>query len=201
MQDIDILPLNRAQKHFIDSLLSLMAKKQYHDITIQELSEKAGYDRRTYYRYFNSKEDVLRLYCSHILGEMADMMKKEKSLTFRSGIIAYFSFWQSHIDFLRLLQKNNLLHFLEDEQDNLFYHYVGIFVQPDIPQQLETATSLSKYAFYFTSGGLWNALVYWVKEYPQPTPEEMTKFILMTFTEIGKAIKEQEASTTPSCNH
>lgn len=192
MQDIDVLPLNRAQKHYTDSLLSMMQEKQYHDITIQEISERAGYDRRTYYRYFSSKEDILRLYCSHILGEMADMMHHEESLTFKSGIIAYFSFWEKHIDFLKLLQKSNLLHFLEDEQDNLFYHYVGVLVQPEIPQQLEQASPLSKYAFYFTSGGLWNTLVYWIKEEPQRTPEEMTEYILLTFTEIGNAIKEQD---------
>lgn len=196
MQNIDLLPLNRAQKHYIGSLLSMMDKKQYSDITVQEISEKAGYNRRTYYRYFNSKEDILRLYCSHILGEMADMMQHEESLTFQSGIIAYFSFWKNHIDFLKLLQKNSLLHFLEDEQDNLFYHHVGVFVQPEIPQQLELASPLSKYAFYFTSGGLWNTLVYWIKEEPQRTPTEIAEFILMTFTEIGNAIQEQDPTCT-----
>lgn len=192
MKRIDILPLSRVKKHYTDSLISIMEEKQFHDITIQEISEKAGYDRRTYYRYFSSKEDILRLYCSHIFGEMADMMQREESLTFKLGIISYFTFLEKHIDFLKLLQKNNLLHFLGDEQDNLFYHYVGVFVQPEIPQQLEQASPLSKYAFFFTSGGLWNTLVYWIKEEPRRTPKEITEFILMTFTEIGNAIKEQD---------
>lgn len=191
MKNLDTMQLNRAQKYYINSLLSIMEKKQYNDITVQEISEKAEYDRRTYYRYFNAKEDILRLHCSHILGEMADMMHYEESLTFKAGIIAYFSFWKNHIDFLKLLQRNGLLHFLEDEQDNLFYQYVGLSVQPEIPQPLETASPLSKYAFYFTSGGLWNTLVYWIKEEAQQTPEEMAEYILLTFTEIGNTIKEQ----------
>lgn len=61
MQITDLLPLNRAQTHFINALLSLMKKKPYQNITVQELSDTAQYDRRTYYRYFNSKEDILRL--------------------------------------------------------------------------------------------------------------------------------------------
>ena len=191
MQETNILPLNRAQTYFINALLSLMKKKLYQDITVQELSEAAQYDRRTYYRYFNSKEDILRLYCSHILGEMAVMMKREKFLTVRAEIIAYFTFWGKYIPFLRLLQQNNLLHFLEDEQDELFYHHVGLSVQPDIPQQLESAPPLSKYAFYFTSGGLWNTLVHWIKEEPRRVPEEMAEFILTTFSEIGKIVSEQ----------
>lgn len=191
MQNMDTLPLNRAQKYFIDALLSLMKKKPYQDITVQELSEKAQYDRRTYYRYFDSKEDILRLYCSCILREMAVMMKYEKPLTVKSQITAYFAFWEKYIDFLRLLQKNNLLHFLGDEQDELLYYHVGLSVQSDIPQQLETAPAVSRYAFYFTSGGLWNTLVYWIREEPRRTPEEIAAYILTTFTEIGKFISSQ----------
>lgn len=191
MKDISIFSLNRAQKHFIDALLFLMQKKQFQYITVQELAETAQYDRRTYYRYFDSKGDILRLYCSHILGEMAVMMKCKKTLTFQTGIFAYFAFWEKYIPFLRLLQQNNLLHFLEDEQDELFYYHVGVFVQTGIPQQLENSPPMSKYAFYFTSGGLWNTLVHWIKEKPRRSPKEMTKYILTTFTEIGKIVSEQ----------
>lgn len=187
-------PPNRAQSHFIDALLAIMKEKPYQHITVQELAETAQYDRRTYYRYFDSKEDILRLYCSHILGEMALMMKDEKPLTFQSGIIAYFSFWEKYIPFLRLLQQNNLLHFLADEQDELFYYHVGLFVQSEIPQQLESAPPVSRYAFNFTSGGLWNTLVHWIKEEPRSSPKEMTAYILTTFTEIGKIVSDQTPS-------
>lgn len=180
--------LNRAQKHFVDALLTWMTEKQYHHITIQELSETAQYDRRTYYRYFDSMEDILRLYCSHILGEMASMMKQNRALTFKSGITAYFAFWEKHTDFLLLLGKNHLLHFLADEQDNLLYYHVGRLVQADIPQQLEQAPPVSKYAFFFTSGGLWNALVHWIQEIPRRTPDEMAEYILTTFKEIGRIV-------------
>ena len=194
MQITDLLPLNRAQTYFINALLSLMKKKPYQNITVQELSDTAQYDRRTYYRYFNSKEDILRLYCSHILGEMALMMKSESPLTFQSGIIAYFNFWEKYIPFLRLLQQNNLLHFLEAEQDELLYYHVGIFVQTEIPQQLESVPPISKYAFYFTSGGLWNTLVHWIKEEPRRSPKEITEYILTIFTEIGKIVSKQAES-------
>ena len=191
MQDIDISPLNRAQTYFINALLSIMKEKPYQDITVQELAETAQYDRRTYYRYFNSKEDVLRLYCSHILGEMATMMKHGKKLTFRSGIFAYFTFWEKYIPFLQLLQKNNLLHFLGDEQDKLLYYHVGTFVQPEIPPQLENAPPISKYAFYFTSGGLWDILLHWLKEESRRSPKEMTEYILVALTEMGKIVSSE----------
>lgn len=122
------------------------------------------------------------------------MMKSESPLTFQSGIIAYFNFWEKYIPFLRLLQQNNLLHFLEDEQDELLYYHVGIFVQTEIPQQLESVPPISKYAFFFTSGGLWNTLVHWIKEEPRRSPKEITEYILTIFTEIGKIVSKQAES-------
>lgn len=184
--------LNQAQRHFIDGLFSLMKEKSFEDITVQELSEKAQYDRRTYYRYFKCKEDILRLYCADILKEMALSMKQEKALTFKSGITAYFSFWWKHMDFLKLLDKNSLLHFLADEQDALIYYNVGTSVQNNIPESLEEAEPISKYSFYFTSGGLWNTLVHWIKEPVPRSPQEMTNYIVTMLVEIGNIIYYQK---------
>ncbi|MFT3984730.1 MAG: TetR/AcrR family transcriptional regulator [Lachnospiraceae bacterium] len=184
MEISDRPTLSRAEHHFAKALLSLMDKKDYKKITVQELSEEAQFDRRTYYRYFTSKEDILELYCSYILNDMAVMMQKKGPLTFRSGIVSYFAFWESHMDFLSLLEKNGMLHFLANHQDELLYYAVGKSVQPGIPVQLEDASPFSRYSFYFISGGLWNALVHWVKEKQRRTPEELTDYILTCFKEI-----------------
>lgn len=181
--------LCRAERHFINALLKLMEQKDFHSITVHELSDSAQYDRRTYYRYFNTKEDILNLYCSCILIEMAKMMSEAGPLTLRSGVLSYFLFWEKHMDFLSLLEKHNLLHFLGDQLDDLFYRFVGRAVQPEIPEQFESVSAFSKYSFYFTSGGLWNVLVHWVKESPRSSPEDVTEHILTYF-------KEMEATVT-----
>lgn len=186
--------MNRAERHFVNALLSLMKTKRYQDITVKELSDKAEYDRRTYYRHFSDKEDIINLYCSHLLNEMAIMMKTETALSVQGGILAYFTFWEKHKEFLALLEKNNLLHFLSDRHDNLIYYYVGKSVQPDIPENLDAAPPLSRYSFYFTSGGLWNSLVHWVKEEPHRTPEELTQYILQTFKGMSLFMDTQSQS-------
>lgn len=65
--------INRAQKYFIDALLTLMEEKSYEDISVSELAERAQYDRRTFYRYFKSKDDILCLYYAELLHEMAEL--------------------------------------------------------------------------------------------------------------------------------
>ncbi len=180
--------LSRAEKHFVKALLSIMKEKPYQEITVLELAEAADYDRRTYYRYFTSKEEILKLYCSHILSEMVDMLKEKGHLTFQTGFISYFEFWEKHIDFLCLLESNELLHYLANQQDDLLYHYVGKSIQPEIPNNLEKVSEFSKVSFYFTSGGLWNILVRWIKEESRKTPQELTKYILTYFKEVNNYI-------------
>lgn len=176
--------INRAKQHFIDALLALMEEKPFADITVYELAARAEYDRRTYYRYFKSKEDILILHCSDILGEMADLLIQKGTLTFHSGILSYYEFWQRHLDFLKLLDRNRMLPFLEEQMDLLFYSSVGKAVQKDLPDTLPDVAALGRYSFFFTAGGLWNVLVWWVGEGAVQTPEKLTGYILTSIREF-----------------
>ena len=105
-------PATLAEQHFTEALLSLLQEKNFADISIRELAARAGYDRKTYYRHFSRKEDVLASYVATIFSEMAELMLAAGPMSVRSGFTAYFTFWERHIDFLQLLAKNDLLHFL-----------------------------------------------------------------------------------------
>lgn len=178
MTIINIQDLSRCQQCFIKALLALLEKKSFDTITIKELAKKADYDRKTFYRHFTKKEDILKLYCGHILQKMSTSIKNRGPLTFKTYILSYFEFWDKHIDFLYLLEKNHLLHFLGDLQDDLIYQHVEKNIQPEIPETLEAALDYSKYAYYFTQGGLWNILVHWIKENSRNAPEQLTAHIL-----------------------
>lgn len=173
--------LSRSEVAFTKALFELMEKKNYTSITIRELAITADYDRKTFYRHFNSKEDILKLYCSNILKEMATMEKNLGALTFYTAFISYFQFWQRHKDFLYLLEKHNLLYFLENNHAELIYEYVGREVQPEIPISITEAQAFSKYSVLFTFGGLWSVLIHWIENKCQETPEELTEYLLEFF--------------------
>lgn len=178
------LTLTRSERHFVHALLSLMEEKDFREITVMELAERAEYDRKTYYRHFKSKEDILLLYCYHILYEMADAMRAVP-LTVSNTILAYFRFWEKHRAFLSLLAKNDLLHHLGNLQEELLYDHVGQIVQPGIPVSLAEAPPLSRYSFYYTAGALWTVLCHWVLEDPKATPEELTEYYKQTTTGLA----------------
>ncbi len=178
---------NQAQTAFINALLQLMEEKPFDRISVSELSDRAQYDRRTFYRYFHSKNDILYLHCASLLREMAKDMGKEP-LTPQSGFLAYFEFWNRHRDFLSLLDRQKLLYFLGENQDQLLYRNVGIILQNDLPKQLTQVSEFSRYAYYFILGGLWQALILWIRTEMKLSPEQLTRHILDIFTEMQKLV-------------
>ena len=58
-----------------------MKTKKYSDITIKELAQKAGVDRKTFYRNFKSKEDVLRFYLDRTCQDYIARLNKVTLIT------------------------------------------------------------------------------------------------------------------------
>lgn len=55
------------KEYIAEALLLLMNTKDYKDISISEITQKAGVNRSTYYRNFISKEDVVKFSLENIL--------------------------------------------------------------------------------------------------------------------------------------
>lgn len=50
----------RTRRQLADALVELCEEKQYYDITVGELCSKAGFYRSTFYRYYETKDQLLR---------------------------------------------------------------------------------------------------------------------------------------------
>ena len=49
-------------EYIINALFNLMKKKNFENISITEITNKAGVSRNSFYRNFNSKEDIVKGY-------------------------------------------------------------------------------------------------------------------------------------------
>lgn len=94
------------------SLIKLMKEKNFNQITIQELVKKAGVGRSSFYRHFDSKEDIL---CYHIK-ELFDVTQLNVNPytdgNLKPHMIKQFHLWKQNKDFIFILKKNNLLYLL-----------------------------------------------------------------------------------------
>lgn len=171
---------NRTRKWIIDALFDLIGRRDYHDITIARIVDKAGLGRRTFYRYFKTKDEVVEYTAGLLMGEFAELVLAEHADTLETIMKSYFEFWENYMDVLILLKKAHLLYFIED---NMLPLVCGVAQKAGhIPADLSEEKLLEKYEQYkfefaFKLSGIWKVTLLWCEEYPRKTPEEMGRLI------------------------
>ena len=63
------------------ALTSLMSERNYGDISVVEICEKAKVQRVTFYNYFEDKDDLLRFCVKELMGAFSERVKIEKAVT------------------------------------------------------------------------------------------------------------------------
>ena len=101
------------------ALIGLMKTKSFDKITVTELCEKACVGRVSFYRNYNSKQDILVKYLAACTNEWWQEFSQKPEKEF------YENFWPSLLDefkkqkeLLLLLNQNNLTYLL---RDHIFY--------------------------------------------------------------------------------
>lgn len=168
----------QSQQWLLESFYELLKEKPFSDISISDISKNADLDRRTFYRHFRSKEEILGKYCQTIITEFAALILKQGVVIKSNITIAYFTFWRNHIDFLNLLQRDNLMYFLLKEFEQLL-SIIRKTVRPEIEES--SITKEEHYALAFHIGGFYNLLVKWLSQGAKESPEEMAEIIKAIF--------------------
>ena len=107
----------KRQREIENALLDLMSKTPYSDITVTELCEALQMPRKTFYRYFDSKDDALYALIEHTMSEYSDFsasLEKSNVRTLKREIERYYIFWFEHKNLLDALSRNNMLEKIVD---------------------------------------------------------------------------------------
>ncbi|MPW25262.1 TetR family transcriptional regulator [Alkalibaculum sp. M08DMB] len=160
----------QSRSWLLDSFYNILREKAFQNITISEISECADLDRRTFYRHFKSKEAILQEYCQSIISEFASLILSQDNISKSNVTVAYFTFWKNHLDFLKLLERDNLLFYLLNEFE-LLLSIVRNTVKPEIDEG--SITKIEHYHLSFFIGGFFNLLVKWLSKGALESPSEM----------------------------
>lgn len=175
----------QSKRWLVEALFNLMKEKSYTSISVKEIADKAQLSRRTFYRNFNVKEDLLSEYAGYLFKDYADCINKFDSITIKEVLITYFEFWNTHIDELKILNENHLFYSIME--------YAAAFI-PDINRlkDLEwhdySSNIEEEYIGLFTMGGLWSVLSKWLEEQERKTPKEMAQIVIKAFRNFSKAL-------------
>lgn len=128
-------------EHITDALLELLQNKPIGDISISELCDLAGIGRASFYRNFESKEDILRGYINKIFKEWPNK-DSEQNKSLSGFLYAMFAHFENHRDFYEMLNKRNLIYLLKDV-------IIGICeVKPEQPKEEAYGRAYVAYVLY-----------------------------------------------------
>lgn len=101
-------------EHLTDAILKLLQDKQISDISISELCDTAGVGRASFYRNFESKEDILRIYINKLFYKWTSKYNQNGDKPLSELIKALYTHFEEYRDFYRLLNSQKLIYLLKD---------------------------------------------------------------------------------------
>ena len=157
------------QKLFQTTLLSMMEKQQYHDITVTALTKEMGIPRKTFYRYYDVLEDVLYAIIDDAI------IRSFLNLEVRADIEGFFIYWNKNKYILDVLEMNGLSTLLINRVYEKFN--TGILVE-NTDEEGVTDKEL-KYAGYIAA--IMTMLISWHHTGMKQSPKEMHRIVQEMF--------------------
>ncbi len=101
-------------EHLTSAMLELLRIKPLNEISISELIEKAGVGRASFYRNYESKEDILKVRLNEIFHEWVNEYEKNPNKPLSEQLRALFAHFEQHRDLYTLLNDRGMLWLLKD---------------------------------------------------------------------------------------
>ncbi len=148
--------------YITEALLILLRDKEYKDISITEMCKKAGVTRMSFYRNFESKEDILLKKVRNV----TDSFVKESDISYKSDTVSsyfvkLFTHMQQQKDLCAALNKAGLIYMVKDEFDRVFLNAYK--------------NEYDEYKSIFLAGGIYNVFLFWLINGCRDDPETLAQ--------------------------
>jgi len=162
--------VTRSKEWIFTALITLMKKNAFRNISIGDITKKAGVARLTFYRNFESKEDILinqgRKIYEQLMIDLEDGITEENAPY--NSIKKIISVFNDYADLFEVLLKNGL--------DYLIMQSFEIEISTILKRILGIKKD-DKYKVKFYEGALFSIAVEWIKNSRKESIEEMTDII------------------------
>ena len=101
----------RRQRELEQGLLAAMSTHHYEEITVSNLCEQMQIPRKSFYRYFSSKDGALHALIDHTLLEFEGFSSMEGTAvkrTYQMDLERFFRFWKARKNLLDALARSNI---------------------------------------------------------------------------------------------
>jgi AcrR family transcriptional regulator len=175
----------RSKRIITETLLLLMKQYPYQEVTVKHIILESGISRKTFYRNFLSKDDVLNYYLDTILYQYLEAIRAQGEYSMLRMLDIIFSFCEENKELLFLLRDNNLLYLLLMKLNQLL-PIEHKKIARNISKEVSGITEfLPQYIIFFNIGGIWNMIIGWIENDMQDNTTDMKETIIYYLSNIG----------------
>lgn len=164
--------MNNAQKNsyvkkqITATLIDLLKKKSLSEISISELTAKAGIGRVSFYRNYQGKEDILKEESNRLIREWGKLYESNPESAPETLFPSLFDFYRDHKDFYTTLYNAGLSSIMMET-------IIGtIQITPDMK-------NLEAYIKSFWAYGIYGWLLEWIKRGMPESGKELSALFSM----------------------
>lgn len=171
----------RSKKEITETLLLLMKEYAYGEITVKHILLESKVSRKTFYRNFTSKDDVLLSYIDQIIEAYVRRIIGGREYDIFSVLNVIIDFCEEHKEMLILLKYNKLFYVLLERWNVLLpqMHQKMIKEVSDIMKQQEQRCLIA-----FNIGAIWNVVGMWLEENMESPPQTLKKILVNYLSNI-----------------
>ena len=160
------------QRKIEECLLSVMQDKPYSEITVSSLCEQTELSRKTFYRLFESKQDVLYSLIDRIIRDYIRfrLPQNQTASSVPQDLLSFFCYWLEQRPLLDALSKNGI-------STTLYERCVRHVMEEDVDILLQLGAKQGQMSnretITFYLSGLLTLVVAWHHSNYDKAPEEM----------------------------
>lgn len=151
-----------------NSYFSLLEKKSAETISISEIVKLAGVSRMSFYRYYQTKDEIILQYINGTFDDFTDGIRDNEIKDPQVTTALFFSYFRANQTQIKILIKQDLFHlFFGPFSKFILESNLAIDSNPDV------ADENLDYYYEYVSGGILNLAKIWLRGEMKETDEEM----------------------------
>lgn len=178
----------KTREAIFTAFVTLLSKKNYNQISVQEIIDAADVGRTTFYAHFETKDFLLKELCEELFNHIIDsaMGLPHGHYHYSSGNAKDSVF----LHLLRHLQENdhNILGLLSSQNNEIFLRYFKSNLKKLILTQYEDKELMSKlpkdYLINHISSSFVETVDWWLSRKMKESPETITEYFLKVIEPI-----------------
>lgn len=150
----------QSKKRLVKALLCIMEQYDFKEITITQISQEAGLSRKTFYRLFGDKEELLNFFFEDLYEACMEQIESRQIRHYWDVVQCYFDFCEERRELLLLLKRNRLLPLLFE---GAYQYSFKVFTYVRSKETADAYSPLLPFLLAYSMGGMYSMLIKWIE--------------------------------------